>query len=59
VATLIAPTVAPAAGPDGSLYFVNGMEVYGVNADLQELWKVTLAEKLTSIGFHIKLTISC
>ena len=33
---------APAVGADGSLYFVNGQEVYGLNPDLQELWKVTL-----------------
>ncbi len=42
------PANAPSVGPDGSLYFVNGMEVYGFNPDLQGLWKVTLADKTTS-----------
>lgn len=42
------PTLAPTVGPDGSLYYVNGMEVYGRNPDLQELWKVPLEDKLTS-----------
>jgi hypothetical protein len=44
----INPSLAPAVGPDGSLYFVNGQEAYGLNPDLQELWKVTLANKTTS-----------
>ncbi len=35
------PTVSPALGPDGSLYFVNNQEVYGLNPDLQQLWMVT------------------
>jgi hypothetical protein len=42
------PTLAPALGPDGSLYFVAGTEVYGLNPDLQELWKVTLGSIKTS-----------
>jgi hypothetical protein len=42
------PAEAPSLGPDGSLYLVNGQEVYGFNPDLQELWKVTLADKMTS-----------
>ena len=42
------PTLAPAVGADGSLYFVNDQEVYGLNPDLQELWKYTLGDKLTS-----------
>jgi outer membrane protein assembly factor BamB len=42
------PENAPSLGPDGSLYFVNRQEVYGFNPDLQELWKVTLADKPTS-----------
>jgi hypothetical protein len=42
------PTLAPAVGQDGSLYFVNGQEVYALNADLQELWKVTLEGPKTS-----------
>ena len=44
----INPSLAPAVGPDGSLYFVNGQEVYGLNPDLQELWKVTLDDTTTS-----------
>ena len=42
------PTLAPAVGPDGSLYFVNGLSVYGLNPALQELWKVTLESTKTS-----------
>jgi hypothetical protein len=42
------PANAPSLGSDGSLYFVNGQEVYGYNPDLQGLWKVTLADKTTS-----------
>lgn len=36
------PDVPPRVGPDGSLYFVNLKQVYGLNPDLQELWKVNL-----------------
>ena len=43
------PKVAPVLGLDGSLYFGNGLEVYGFNPDLQELWKVTLADTRTSL----------
>jgi hypothetical protein len=42
------PDVPLTVGPDGSLYFVNGMEVYGLNPDLQELWKMTLKDKTSS-----------
>ncbi|MBK7954126.1 MAG: PQQ-binding-like beta-propeller repeat protein [Candidatus Accumulibacter sp.] len=42
------PANAPSLGADGSLYFVNGQEVYGFNPDLQELWKVTLADPTSS-----------
>lgn len=46
--TDLKPDVAPALGPDGSLYFVNYQKVFGFNPDLQELWKVTLQDKTTS-----------
>lgn len=46
--TNLNPLLAPAVGADGSLYFVNGQEVYGQNADLQQLWKVTLTNTTTS-----------
>ncbi|WP_291986648.1 PQQ-binding-like beta-propeller repeat protein [Candidatus Accumulibacter sp. ACC007] len=46
--TNLDPANAPSLGPDGSLYLVKGQEVYGFNPDLQELWKVTLADKTTS-----------
>jgi hypothetical protein len=46
--TNLNPPQAPAVGADGSLYFVNGKEVYGLNPDLQELWKVTLTDTTTS-----------
>ena len=46
--TNLNPSLAPAVGADGSLYFVNGQEVYGQNPDLQELWKVTLTNTTTS-----------
>jgi len=39
------PDVPPTVGPDGSLYFMNLQQVYGLNPDLQELWKVVLAGK--------------
>lgn len=42
------PENAPSLGPDGSLYLVNRQEVYGFNPDLQQLWKVTLADPKTS-----------
>jgi hypothetical protein len=42
------PTVAPAVGPDGSVYVVNGLEVTGLNPDLQALWRVALDDKATS-----------
>jgi len=42
------PRVPPVVGPDGSLYYVNGQQVYGLNPDLQELWKVTLEDTNTS-----------
>jgi hypothetical protein len=42
------PENPPSLGPGGSLYLVNGQEVYGFNPDLQELWKVTLADPKTS-----------
>ncbi len=42
------PAVPPALGPAGSLYVVNGLEVFGLNPALQELWKVTLKDKTTS-----------
>ena len=42
------PSVPPSLGPDGSLFFVNGLEVYGFNPDLQELWKVTIKDMTTS-----------
>lgn len=45
---MLNPVVPPAVGPDGSLYFVNGLEAYGLNSDLQELWKVTLKDMTTS-----------
>jgi len=42
------PENPPSLGPGGSLYLVNGQEVYGFNPDLQELWKVTLADPTSS-----------
>lgn len=42
------PAVPPALGPGGSLYVVNGHEVFGLNPAQQELWKVTLKDKTTS-----------
>jgi large subunit ribosomal protein L11 len=41
------PKNPPSLGPDGSLYFVNLNEVYGLNPDLKKLWKVT-ADETTS-----------
>ena len=46
--TNLNPKNAPTLGPDGSLYLVNGQEVYGFNPDLQEIWKVTLDASTTS-----------
>jgi hypothetical protein len=42
------PAIPPTLSSDGSLYFVNGQEVYGFNPDLQGLWKVTLEDKASS-----------
>jgi hypothetical protein len=45
--TMVAtPAAAPAVGPEGNFYFVHAGtladEVWGLNPDLQELWKVTI-----------------
>jgi hypothetical protein len=37
------PTVAPSLGSNGNLYFVSGHEIYGLNADFKELWRVATA----------------
>ncbi len=42
------PGRAPAVGLDGSLFFVNNTAVYGLSPQLQELWKVSLADQSTS-----------
>ncbi len=42
------PALPPALGPEGSLYVVNGQEVFGFSPSLQELWKVTLHDKAVS-----------
>jgi hypothetical protein len=42
------PSTPPTPGPDGGLYFVNGMDVYALNPALQQLWKVTLGDNRTS-----------
>jgi hypothetical protein len=52
------PGIAPTLGPDGTLYFVNGMEVIALNSDLQELWRVVLSASKTSrltLGQHGRL----
>jgi hypothetical protein len=42
------PTVAPSLGSNGNLYFVDGLEIYGFNPYIQELWKVTTGKVHTS-----------
>jgi hypothetical protein len=42
------PIVPPSLGLNGDLYFVNGLEIYGLNPYLQELWKVKTATVRTS-----------
>jgi len=42
------PLIPPTVGANGSLYFVNLIQVYGLNPDSQELWKVTLEDHKTS-----------
>ena len=46
--TDINPSIAPSLGPDGSLYFVNNQAVYGLNPDLQELWRAPLTDMTAS-----------